>query len=251
MPFGFDPRKLIDEDKKNKKEEEKQAWYEREELDKAEEEHENSLRRKSNIKNAFDSAFQTLREFKYLKKHGKEKYHEAKKLQDSDYEPQSFREWAKENKGILQGTTMDWKTGDTIWPEELNENQKRLLSKKYKTVGQEYGETDDTEDKYSNQIVLASTQSQPEDLKPTVKWESSGRASDPFENEVGISESILGALVSGGIKIPYGWANLSAMLMDWADKENVPFDQSRVAKLERWFDNTMFGTAMAWGEDRS
>ena len=61
MPFGFDPRKLIDEDKKNKKEEEKKAWYEREELDKAEEEYENSLRRKSNIKNAFDSAFQTLR----------------------------------------------------------------------------------------------------------------------------------------------------------------------------------------------
>ena len=61
MVFGFDPRKLIDEDKKNKKEEEKKAWYEREELDKAEEEYENSLRRASNIKEGMDSAFQTLR----------------------------------------------------------------------------------------------------------------------------------------------------------------------------------------------
>ena len=110
MPFGFDTRKLINEDKKNKKEEEKKAWHDQEELDKAEEEHENSLRRASNIKEGMDSAFQTLREYKYLKKHGKEEYHKAKKIQDPDYEPESFREWAKENKGILKGTKIDWKT---------------------------------------------------------------------------------------------------------------------------------------------
>ena len=45
MPFGFDPRKLIDEDKKNKKEEEKKAWFEQEEIDKAQEEYENTIRR--------------------------------------------------------------------------------------------------------------------------------------------------------------------------------------------------------------
>ena len=137
MVFGFDPRKLIDEDKKNKKEEEKKAWYEREELDKAEEEYENNLRRKSNIKEGLDSAFQTLREYKYYKKHGAEAYHKAKKLQDPDYEPQSFREWAIENKGILKGATIDWKTGDTIWPEDLNENQKIFLGK---TLETEYGD---------------------------------------------------------------------------------------------------------------
>ena len=101
MPFGFDPRKLIEEDKENKKELEKKAWYEQEELDKAEEAEENALRRASNIKEGMDSAFKTLREYKYLKKHGKEKYHEAKKLEDPDWEPQSFREWAEENKGLL------------------------------------------------------------------------------------------------------------------------------------------------------
>ena len=61
MPFGFDPRKLIDEDKKNKKEEEKKAWFEQEEIDKAQEEYENTIRRKSNIKEGLDSAFQVLR----------------------------------------------------------------------------------------------------------------------------------------------------------------------------------------------
>ena len=43
MPFGFDPRKLIEEDKENKKELEKKVWYEQEELDKAEEAEENAI----------------------------------------------------------------------------------------------------------------------------------------------------------------------------------------------------------------
>ena len=73
MPFGFDPRKLIEEDKENKKELEKKVWYEQEELDKAEEAEENAIRRASYIKEGLDAAFPTLREYKYLKKHGKEK----------------------------------------------------------------------------------------------------------------------------------------------------------------------------------
>ena len=243
MVFGFDPRKLIDEDKKNKKEEEKKAWYEREELDKAEEEYENSLRRKSNIKNAFDSAFQTLREYKYLKKHGKEEYHKAKKLQDPDYEPQSFREWAKENKGILQGTTMDWKTGDTIWPEELNENQKRLLGK---TLETEYGEKD-----LKEHVKFASLSGSGDNKKIKNWWDSDGKTPDPFESEIGITESVTGAVMSGLIKIPYGWANITAMIKDWAGEEGVPVDQSNVAKLEQWFDKTFFGQVMAYGEDKA
>ena len=243
MVFGFDPRKLIDEDKKNKKEEEKKAWYEREELDKAEEEYENSLRRKSNIKNAFDSAFQTLREYKYLKKHGKEEYHKAKKLQDPDYEPQSFREWAKENKGILQGTTMDWKTGDTIWPEELNENQKRLLGK---TLETEYGEKD-----LKEHVKFASLSGSGDNKKIKNWWDSDGKTPDPFESEIGITESVTGAVMSGLIKIPYGWANITAMIKDWAGEEDVPVDQSNVAKLEQWFDKTFFGQVMAYGEDKA
>jgi hypothetical protein len=243
MPFGFDPRKLIDEDKKNKKEEEKKAWHEQEEIDKAQEEHENTLRRKSNIKDAFDSTFQAVREYKYLKKHGKEEYHKAKKLQDPDYEPQSFSEWAKENKGILQGTTMDWKTGDNIWPEDLNENQKRLLGK---TLETEYGDRPVKE-----HVQFASMTGSGDNKKIDNWWESDGETPDPFESEIGITESVTGAVVSGLIKIPYGWANLTAMIADWAGEEGIPVDQMKVAQLENWFDKTFFGQVMAYGEDKA
>jgi len=243
MPFGFDPRKLIDEDKKNKKEEEKQAWFEQEELDKAEEERENNLRRASNIKEGMDSAFQTLREYKYYKKHGAEAYHKAKKIQDPDYEPQSFSEWAKENKGILKGTKFNWKTGETIWPEELNENQKKLLGK---TLETEYGDHPAKE-----HVKFASLSGSGDNQKIENWWEGDGETPDPFESEIGITESVTGALMSGLIKIPYGWANLTAMIKDWAGEEGVPVDESNVAKLEQWFDNTFFGQVMAYGEDKA
>ena len=243
MVFGFDPRKLIDEEKKNKKEEEKKAWFEQEELDKAEEERENNLRRKSNIKGAFDSAFQTLREYKYYKKHGKEEYHKAKKLQDPNYEPQSFREWAEENRGILKGATIDWKTGNTIWPKDLNENQKRLLGK---TLETEYGDKD-----LKEHVQLVSMTGSGENKKIENWWESEGDTPDPFESEIGITESVTGAVMSGLIKIPYGWANLTAMIKDWAGEEGVSVNESNVAKLEQWFDNTFFGQVMAYGEDKA
>ena len=243
MVFGFDPRKLIDEDKKNKKEEEKKAWFEQEELDKAEEEHENSLRRASNIKEGMDSAFQTLREYKYLKKHGTEEYHKAKKIQDPDYEPQSFSEWAKENKGILKGTKIDWKTGETIWPEDLNENQKKLLGK---TLETEYGDHPAKE-----HVQFASLSGSGDNQKEISWWEGDGETPDPFESEIGITESVTGAVMSGLIKIPYGWANVTAMIKDWAGEEGVPVDESNVAKLEQWFDNTFFGQVMAYGEDKA
>ena len=245
MPFGFDPRKLVEEDQEKKKEEEKKAWFEQEELEKAEEERENSLRRKSNIKESLDSAFQTLREFKYLKKHGKEKYHEAKKLQNPDWKPQSLREWVAENKGLLEGTTIDWKTGDTIWPEDLNENQKKFLGKR-KTLITEYGDKD-----FKEHVRFASLTGTGDNKKIENWWEGDGETPDPFESEIGITESVTGALMSGVIKIPYGWANLTAMIRDWAGEEGIPVNQSNVAKLEQWFDKTFFGQLMAYGEEKA
>ena len=31
------------------------------------------------------------------------------------------------------------------------------------------------------------------------------------------------------------------MIMDWTGKENIKVDQSKVAQLERWWDQTLFG----------
>ena len=165
MVFVFDPRILDEEQKKLEQEKEndvvkKQQLEDQERIDK-----ENNLRRNSNLRDALDSATKAIREFRFLKNHGEDAYYDAKKSVDPNYrDPRDYTDTENKEyyrgefqkmKGLFEGVTIDWKTGETIWPEELNENQQRLLNKKYKTVGQEYGERDDTEDKYSNQIVLA------------------------------------------------------------------------------------------------
>ena len=75
---------------------------------------------------------------------------------------------------------------------------------------------------------------------------------DPFEGDVGQLESI-GLMESHQelIKIPYGFANLGAMIMDLAADENLPVDQSNVAQLDRWFEQTYLGNVMKFSEERA
>jgi len=74
--FGFDPRKLVDDEKKLKKEEVVEAVDKQLSFDEVVEQNETALRKKSNIKNALDSVSQVLREFKYRKKHGDDAYYD-------------------------------------------------------------------------------------------------------------------------------------------------------------------------------
>ena len=43
----------------------------------------------------------------------------------------------------------------------------------------------------------------------------------PFENEVGITESIIAGVGSGAIKIPKGFINLGAMVIDYFGEEGM------------------------------
>ena len=69
-------------------------------------------------------------------------------------------------------------------------------------------------------------------------------------NEVSVSESVSNAIVSGTIKIPYGWAQLTAEIMD-AVGDDVPVDQTNVAKLDAWFDQTVIGELMNYSEEKA
>jgi len=137
MVFGFDPRKLVEERKKLEQEKEndvvkKQQLEDQQRIDK-----ENSLRRNSNLKDGLDSATKAIREFRFLKNHGEDAYYDAKKSVDPNYrDPRDYTD--AENKeyyrgefqkmqGLFEGVTLDWKTGETIWPEKLNENQQEPL----------------------------------------------------------------------------------------------------------------------------
>ena len=247
MVFGFDPRKLVDEDKKEKKKEIDDAVWEQVSLDEEEEKKENQLRRTSNIKNALNTVDQIVREFKYEKKYGKDAYLDAKLKENPYYrDPRKyteeenkeyFRKEMESMKGIFQGATIDWKTGDTIWPDGKGPN----------TLERQYGDKPE-EQSFKNLVRFASTNSSEGE---TSEWESTGSTQSPFESEVGVTESIYGAVLSGTVKIPKGFFNVGAMIMDAFEDEDIPIDKGRVARLERWWDSTFFGAIEAYGESKA
>jgi hypothetical protein len=69
-------------------------------------------------------------------------------------------------------------------------------------------------------------------------------------NEVSLSTSVSNGIVSGLIKIPYGWAQLTAEIKD-AVGDDVPVDQTNVAKLDAWFDQTVIGEMMKYSEEKA
>ena len=69
-------------------------------------------------------------------------------------------------------------------------------------------------------------------------------------NEVSLGESVSNAIVSGVIQIPYGWAQLTAEIMD-AVGDDVPVDKTKVAKLDAWFDQTIIGQLQNYSEEKA
>jgi len=243
MVFGFDPRKLVEEDQEDKKKEVKEAVDSVLTFEEEAEKNEAFIRKQSNISNAFDTAFKTLREHQFQKKHGEDAFINEKLKEDPEYRDsrkfsdaenkEYFRKEMESMRGIMEGVKLDFSTGNTIYPEDdkLNENQKKFFKKgKYKTLASEAGETDE-------EPPFKFTTEQP-GSGGFIYTESAGI---PFENEVGITESIISGVGSGAIKIPKGFINLGAMVMDYLGEEGIPVEQSKVAQLENWWDKTMFG----------
>jgi len=243
MGFGLKPRDLVEEDKQDKEKEVKAAVDSVLSFEEEKEKNDAFIRKQSSIANAFDTAFKALRDHQFEKKHGEDAFIDKKLKEDSEYrDPRKFTEaenkeyFRKEMesmKGLMSGVKVDWSTGENIYPEDdkLNENQKKFLKKgKYKTLSSEAGETDEeepfnysTEEPGTNGFIYTNSKG------------------IPSESEVGVTESIISAVGSGAIKIPKGFVNLGAMIMDLGAAENLPVDQGNVARLERWWDKTMFG----------
>ena len=243
MVFGFDPRKLVEEDQEDKKKEVKEAVDSVLTFEEEAEKNEAFIRKQSNISSAFDNAFKVLREHQFKKKYGEDAYIDEKLKEDPEYRDsrkftdaenkEYFRKEFESMRGLMEGVKYDFSTGNTIYPEEdkLNENQKKFFKKgKYKTLASEAGETDEEQ-------PFKFTTEQP-GSGGFIYTESAGI---PFENEVGITESIISGVGSGVIKIPKGFVNLGAMVMDYFGEEGIPVEKSKVAQLENWWDKTMFG----------
>ena len=85
MVFGFDPRKLVEEDQEDKKKEVKEAVDSVLTFEEEAEKNEAFIRKQSNISDAFDTAFKTLREFQFKKKYGEDAYIDEKLKEDPEY----------------------------------------------------------------------------------------------------------------------------------------------------------------------
>ena len=69
-------------------------------------------------------------------------------------------------------------------------------------------------------------------------------------NEVSLGESVSNAIIAGLISIPYGWAQLTAEIKD-AVGDDVPLEETNVAKLDTWFDKTVIGELYNYSEEKA
>ena len=216
MVFGFDPRKLVEDKQEEEQKKVKEVISAQEAYDLVLEEAEAASRKKSNIKEAISKADKALREVRFADKFGLKAWDEAKKKED----PEAWKEWNEWQDNTFFG--------------------KMFKTDKSKTMEEEYGDEEEIKPELASYILDGAT--------GPIKTQST---IDPFASEVGQLESITNALISGTIKIGYGGLNLGAMIIDLANKENLPVDQSAVAQLDRWFEQTYFGNLMKYSEEKA
>ncbi len=209
----FDPQTLIDEEKENEQKKVKEVISAQEAYDQLLEEENAKARKQSSIKESISKADKALREVKFAEKFGWKAWDEAKKKEDSN----TWNEWQD---NTLLG--------------------KMFKTDKSKTLEEEYGDEDEVKPQLASYILDGTTG--PIETKSMI---------DPFAGETGQLESITHGIISGAIKIPYGFMNLGAMLIDLANKENLPVNQSAVAQLDRWFEQTYFGNLMKYSEEKA
>jgi hypothetical protein len=59
----------------------------------------------------------------------------------------------------------------------------------------------------------------------------------------------VGGVIDASIKIPYGVVSLTAEIADALGEEGIPVDQGKVAQLEKYFSDTVFGKIQQGAED--
>ena len=207
MPFGFDPRKLIEEDNQESDNKVKEAIKKTLTFEEQVEENETSIRKRSKIADNFSDVDKALREVRFVEKEGMAAWRKEKE----DTDPEAYKKF------------QDWE-GKTLFGKKNKPKTLEQAEVKTKEVDKPFVFDDDSK-----------TQSQ----------------GVPFESEVGITESIGGALVSGAIKIPKGFMNIGAWTMDVFGDENIPVDQGKIAQFENWFDKTYIGGLEGYAEEKA
>ena len=74
---------------------------------------------------------------------------------------------------------------------------------------------------------------------------------DKDDYEVGLGQSLTGAVVSGGIKIPKGIINFGTLIYDAATGDGLDVDQSLTERFNREFEKTIFGLIENQAEEQA
>ena len=92
-----------------------------------------------------------------------------------------------------------------------------------------------------------------EDIDEPVKFKEVEKIGlgDKDDYEVGLGESITGAVVSGGIKIPKGIINFGTLIYDAATGDGLDVDQSLTERFNREFEKTIFGLIENQSEEQA
>ena len=109
-----------------------------------------------------------------------------------------------------------------------NDKRFRIIPKDINFIGDAKASTIDTEETETKEV---------KDIK---KVDSVGLG-DKDDYEVGLGQSLTGAVVSAGIKFPKGIINFGTLVYDAATGDGLDVDQSVTERFNKVFDKTIFG----------
>ena len=117
-----------------------------------------------------------------------------------------------------------------------NDPRIRIIPKDINFIGDAKASTIDTEE------------TETEEVKDIKKVDSVGLG-DRDDYEVGLGQSLTGAVVSAGIKFPKGIINFGTLVYDAATGDGLDVDQSLTERFNKTFDKTIFGIIENQAED--
>ena len=91
------------------------------------------------------------------------------------------------------------------------------------------------------------------DIDETIKYKEVEKVGlgDKDDYEVGLGESLTGAVVSGAIKIPKGVINFGTLIYDAAKGDGIDVDQSLTERFNKEFEKTIFGLIENQAEEQA
>ena len=141
--------------------------------------------------------------------------------------PQALELRRKEEEFLNQG--FDDETSAQLARDAIdNDKRFRIIPKDINFIGDAKASTIDTEETETEEV---------KNIKTTEKV----GLGDKDDYEVGLGQSLTGAVVSAGIKFPKGIINFGTLVYDAATGDGIEVDQSLTERFNKTFDKTIFG----------